>query len=129
VNLTDLRVKRRAGYDVTFTDAWARVLSYVLVNPTQAQTLSGITQSSNFTDYDVPYPIFAALGVDESVCLPGPNAIQYEFHPYEFGSWDSGVNAFTQTAYLGSRLSNGSGSCETNFDSIGFILGRLLLFS
>lgn len=24
----------------------------------------------------------------------------FEFHPYEYGSWDSGISAFAQTKYM-----------------------------
>ena len=84
---------------------------------------------SNFTSYNVPYPIFTSLGVDtaDGQCLPPLNATQYEFSPYEFGSWDSGVAAFVQTQYLGTSFSNGQpstpGVCVTNYDNQGYILG------
>jgi lysophospholipase len=131
---TDVRSKNRAGFHVTLTDSWARILSQkLLLKPNDKNTLSGITGSSSFINFEVPYPIITALGVDKGN-FPNPNGPQYEFHPFEFGSWDSGVNAFMQTAYLGSSLSNGQPSnnpesCVTNFDNIGFILGRLLSFS
>jgi lysophospholipase len=116
----DIASKGAAGYLPTVTDPWGRFLSYQLLYGPDggvSDTLSGITALSNFTSFSVPYPIITALGVKtfNGECLPGPNATQYELHPYEFGSWDSGVNAFTQTAYLGSRLSNGAPSnltCE-----------------
>lgn len=74
-------------------------------------------------------PIFTALGVDtaDGQCLPGPNATQYEFTPYEFGSWDDGIAAFTQIQYLGSSLTNGAptvpGKCVTGYDNQGYVLG------
>jgi len=53
-------------------------------------------------------------------CIPGAANPQFEMHPYEFGSFDSGVAAFTQTAYLGTNVTNGkpttSGSCIQNYD-------------
>lgn len=59
--------------------------------------------------------------------MPALNAIQYEFSPYEFGSWDKGVSAFTQTRFLGSDLSNGlptqAGRCTQNYDNLGYIAG------
>jgi lysophospholipase len=132
--VTDVKSKHRAGFLVTYVDLWARILSRkLLLNYDDKNTLSGITGFSNFTNFRVPYPIITALGVYKGN-FPEPNLPQYEIHPYEFGSWDSGINAFMQTAYLGSNLSNGQPSnnlepCVTNFDNIGFILGRLLPFS
>lgn len=75
----------------------------------------------------VPFPIITARGVLPDQCYPDLNATQWEFSPYEFGSWDSGVKAFTQTAYLGSALTDGSpivpGVCISNYDNLGYILG------
>jgi Lysophospholipase catalytic domain len=55
------------------------------------------------------------------------NATTYEFTPYEFGSWDKDISAFTSTEYLGSFLLNGDpahdSSCIENFDNLGFVLG------
>ena len=67
-----------------------------------------------------------SIGVQETQgqCTPGPNGIQYELHPYETGSWDKGVAAFTLTAYLGSSVSNGKPSkCYINYDNLGYVLG------
>ncbi|RMZ76810.1 hypothetical protein DV738_g4686, partial [Chaetothyriales sp. CBS 135597] len=129
--LEDVAAKGAAGFPPTLTDPWGRLLSYQLLSGSDggvADTLSGITAVSNFTSYNVPYPIITALGVKtwEGQCLPGPSGTQYELHPYEFGSWDDGVNAFTQTAYLGSSLSNGTpvnGTCIQRYDNLGYALG------
>ena len=54
------------------------------------------------------------------------NGSNWEFAPYEFGAWDSGIAAFAQTAFLGSSLSNGAplnGSCITNYDNLAFVIG------
>jgi lysophospholipase len=135
--LADIRSKDAAGYPPTLTDPWGRLLSYQLLQGSDggaSDTLSGITALSNFTRFNVPYPILTALGVKtfEGECLPGPDATQYELHPYEFGSWDTGVNAFTQTHYLGTKFSNGvpsSASCERNYDNLGYVLGRCLFLT
>jgi lysophospholipase len=48
-------------------------------------------------------------------------------HPCEWGSWDNGIAAFTQTLYLGTSLENGQpvedGSCIQNYYNLGYILG------
>ena len=126
----DIASKSAAGFAPTLTDPWGRLLSYQLLYGNDGgvtDTLSGLTALSNFTSYNVPYPIITSLGVKtfQGECLPGPNATQYELHPYEFGSWDSGVDAFTQTAYLGTNLNNGqsNGTCITNYDNLGYVLG------
>ncbi|MCJ1288698.1 hypothetical protein MMC34_000227 [Xylographa carneopallida] len=127
----DILAKESAGFPPTLTDPWGRLLSYQLLNGFDGgvlDTLSGITGLSNFTSFAVPYPIITSLAVKtfEGQCLPGPNATQMELHPYEFGSWDDQLSAFTQTAYLGTSLSNGApttGSCIVNYDNLGYVLG------
>ena len=98
----DLQAKEAAGYDVTIVDPYGRLLSYQLLNGFDggvATRLSGLTTLSNFTSYNVPYPIITTTNVNGSQgqCAPPLNAIIYEFHPYEYGSWDTGVSAFAQS--------------------------------
>lgn len=127
----DILAKQAAGFPPTLTDPWGRLLSYQLLYGSDggvATRLSSITGLSNFTSYNVPYPIITSLGVKtfQGECLPGPNATTYELTPYEFGSWDSGVSAFTPTQYLGTALSNGistNGTCIQNYDNLGYVLG------
>lgn len=127
----DIKAKNAAGFNPTLTDPWGRLLSYQLLTGLDggvSDTLHGLTANSNFTSRSVPYPIVTALGVNTDVgqCSPGANGTQYELHPYEFGSWDSGVGAFMQTPYLGTRVVNGSpgnGICYTNYDNLGYVLG------
>lgn len=128
----DIVAKNNAGFPPTLTDPWGRLLSYqFLYGPDGGvmDTLSGITSESNFVSHNVPYPIITALGVKtfQGECLPGPNATTYELTPYEFGSFDAGVSAFTPSQYLGSSLSNGipttPGSCIVNYDNLGYALG------
>lgn len=80
-------------------------------------------------NYEAPYPIITALGINQSegLCKTTSRSIQYEFHPYEFGSWDPGVAAFTRTKYLGTSMTNGKpsipGMCIQNLDNLGHIFG------
>lgn len=84
---------------------------------------------SNFTSHNVPYPIITTTGVNgtEGECVPPFSAPIYEFHPYEYGSWDSGISAFSQTAYMGTQITNGqptvSGACIAHYDNLGYIFG------
>lgn len=59
--------------------------------------------------------------------VPPTSAIIYEFHPYEYGSWDRGVSAFGLTKYMSSDLTNGKptqpGVCTVKYDNIGYIFG------
>ena len=127
--LLDITAKRLSEFDTTIVDAYGRLLSYQLLdgfNGGVGTTLSSITSLSNFTAHNVPYPVITALGAKPKECTPGPNGTTYEFTPYEFGSWDKDVSAFTQTKYLGTTMSNGKPSgilCKKNYDSLGYVFG------
>ena len=127
----DITAKSAAGFQPTLVDPYGRLLSYqLLYGPDGGVTdeLSTVSTLSSFTSHSVPYPIITALNVETAsgACTPPNNAVIYELSPYEFGSFDAGVNAFTPTQYLGTSLSNGKptkATCETNYDNLGFILG------
>lgn len=126
----DLAAKGAAGYPLTIVDPWGRLLSYQLLKGYDggvATELSGLADLSNFTAHNVPFPIWTATGVAtfDNECAPELNSTQYEFSPYEFGSWDAGIKAFTQSKYIGTTQVNNkpTGSCITKYDNQGFILG------
>ncbi|KAK4540881.1 hypothetical protein LTR36_008823 [Oleoguttula mirabilis] len=128
--VADIGAKQAAGSPVTLVDVYGRLLGYNLFNSSDGgvdHTMSGLTSMSNFSSHSVPYPILTSIGTDSnSTCTVSLNATQFEFSPYEFGSWDSGTNAFVQTAYLSSNLTNGmaiSKKCTTGLDNLGFITG------
>ena len=102
----DIEAKEAAGFPPTIVDPYGRLLSYQLLYGPDggvAIELSSITGLSNFTSHNVPFPIITALNVETmtGACLPPNNTPIYEFTPFEFGSFDAGINAFTQTKYLG----------------------------
>ncbi|KAK4546539.1 hypothetical protein LTR36_001756 [Oleoguttula mirabilis] len=125
--------KQAAGYDVTIVDPYGRLLSYQLLEGASggvSTRLSSLTSFSNFTNHNVPYPIITATGIDDAYsgqCYPDTTSTIYEFHPYEYGSWDSGISAFAQTAYMGTNLTAGSptiaNNCTVHYDNLGYVLG------
>ena len=125
----DVVAKNAAGYSPTIIDVYGRLLSYQLLKGPDGGVnieLSSITGYDNFTSHKVPYPVITALNVETATgtCTPPNNSVIYEFSPYDFGSFDAGVNAFTQTKYLGTSLSNGAPTkvtCETNYDNLGML--------
>lgn len=124
----DILAKDAAGFQSTLTDPYGRLLAYQFVNSDdRGGSLSSVTRKSNFAQFSAPYPIITSLGIQFGSCMPTVNAVQYEFSPYEFGSWDKGVSAFTPTEFLGSNLSNGlptnAGRCTRNYDNLGYIAG------
>lgn len=91
-------------------------------------TMGNLTTFSNFTSYNVPFPLMTASKITYSSgeCEPTPEEAIYEFNPYEFGSWSSDISAFVQTEYLGSNLTAGvptSSECVSGFDKIDWVLG------
>lgn len=128
----DIAAKDKAGFPPTLTDPYGRLLSYQLLKGFDGgvqSRLSKIASGSQFSGFLVPYPIITAVGVQETrgECIPPANAAQWEFHPYETGSWDDNIKAFTISAYLGTSLKNGqpttAGSCVMNYDNLGYVLG------
>ncbi|KAL3443258.1 lysophospholipase [Aspergillus insuetus] len=127
--VADVAAKDAAGFDTTLTDPYGRLLSYQFFpGPTYGAniTLSSVIDLSNFTDHQVPYPLIVALGV-KTFNGEGPNGTIYEFSPFEFGSWDSDVGAFVQTKFLGTSMTSGhptnQSECVTTYDNLGYVLG------
>ncbi|ORY61540.1 lysophospholipase catalytic domain-containing protein [Pseudomassariella vexata] len=127
----ELSAKEEAGYDTTLVDPYGRLLSYQLLEGTHGGSsvrLSGLADLGNFKSYNVPYPIITTIGVPAATgeCWPDLDAPIYEFHPYEYGSWDTGIAAFTDSLYMGSSLNAGvpaGDSCTAQYDNLGYILG------
>ncbi|RDW63482.1 hypothetical protein BP6252_11027 [Coleophoma cylindrospora] len=130
VFLANLVSKAALGFTISIVDLWARALSYQLLPGADYgadNTLSGITSKSKFIAHEVPFPIMTGSNVEFSgtSCLPPPvTAPVWEFTPYEFGSWDSSVAAFSPTEFLGSKVVDGVGeTCYKEYDNLGFVLG------
>ena len=128
------KAKQANGQNGTsLTDLWGRLLSYELFPPETSgaitQTLSAIDNTSPGSPWalnQVPFPIITSIGVNyPENCLPTLVSTQYEFNPYEFGSWDAGVSSFTPTKYLGTSMENGKPikGCTVNYDNLGYVLG------
>jgi lysophospholipase len=125
---SNIKAKREAGFEPTIIDPWGRLLAYGLLYGADGgvrTTMSSIARTASFKDYLAPYPIITGLGVETGSCIPERNATQYEFHPYEFGSWDAGVAAFAVSKYIGTSFNNGhpTKSCITNYDQLSYVLG------
>ncbi|PSK35009.1 Lysophospholipase 1 [Elsinoe australis] len=130
--INDILAKNAAGFDPTVVDPWGRLLSYQLlrgINGGVLERLSGLANKANLTSHNVPFPIMTALGVEtfQGQCTPQFNSTQYEFTPYEFGSWDAGIRAFTNAAFLGTNQTNNAPTsrlrCTINYDNLGYIFG------
>jgi lysophospholipase len=148
--------KGRTGLDTSLTDIWARALSYHFLtglgNPITSDTITttgnfftndtshgaGILWSDmaslpTFQKREFPLPLvvadvrppgFSKLPPNTTLFL---NSTQYEFTPWELGSYDPDLSAFVDIRFLGTHLINGkpanSSACVTQFDQTSFVFG------
>lgn len=122
----DLAQKGDAGYPVSLTDAWSRLLSYQVLegeNGGVATRLSDVAAYSNMTEFNAPMPIINMNGVNTAAgeCDPLENGTVWEANPFEFGSWDDSVAAWIPVQHLGTAAN--STDCTVGFDNLGFLLG------
>jgi lysophospholipase len=79
--------------------------------------LSSIANLPQFTSHLAPSPIITSIEVAPRQCMPADRNAQFEMHPYEYGSWNNGIAAFTQSLHLGTSLEHNqpavNGSCMT----------------
>lgn len=122
--------KEAAGFNTSLTDIWGRALSYQFFgdanNGGEALTFSGISQFDAFKNAQMPFPFSVAVGRAPHTRIVNLNSTVFEFNPFELGSWDPSLFAFTDLKYLGSDVSNGeptSDVCVQGFDNGGFVLG------
>ncbi|KAF3921546.1 Lysophospholipase [Arthrobotrys entomopaga] len=124
--LAEIRAKKDVGFEVTITDIWSAMLSRVMIdqpNGGPGMTLSSVSNSSAFQNFEMPFPIF--LAVARAQAQAGfdilRNSNVYEFNPLEFGSHDPLINAFFPTEMLGSDIDNGK--FINGFDNGGLVMG------
>lgn len=127
----DIKAKKNAGFELSITDIWARALSYQFFNDSlhgAALTWSGLRGADVFKNSEMPFPISVTDGRTPGTTIVNSNSTVFEVTPFELGSWDQYVNAFTDVNYLGSNVSNGTSidsesKCIAGFDNAGFIMG------
>lgn len=122
----DILEKDDAGYPVSLTDAWSRLLSYQMLQGSDggvAVRLSDVAGYSNMTDFNVPMAIINSNGIDTTAgeCDPDNNSTVWEYTPFEFGSWNDDVAAWIPIEYLGTAAN--ATQCTVQFDNLGFVLG------
>ncbi|QLL35061.1 hypothetical protein HG536_0H04370 [Torulaspora globosa] len=123
--------KQDAGFNVTLTDIWGRALSYnffpSLYRGGVGYTWSTLRDSEVFQNGEMPFPISVACGRYPGTKIINLNATVFEFNPFEMGSWDPTLNAFSDVKYLGTNVSDGvpvkKGQCVAGFDNTGFVMG------
>ena len=123
--------KVAAGFNASLVDVWGRALSrYFFPNLPEAgagMTWSSIRDFDVFKNAEMPFPISVADGQYPGSIIVSTNSTVFEFNPFEMGSWDPTLNAFTDVKYLGSKVNNGlpteNDQCIGGFDNVGFITG------
>ncbi|CEP63404.1 lysophospholipase LALA0_S08e01684g [Lachancea lanzarotensis] len=126
-----VEAKQDAGFNTSLTDVWGRALSYnffpTLYRGGEAYTWSTLRDSDVFKNAEMPFPISVADGRYPGTEIVDLNSTLFEFNPFEMGSWDPSLNAFSDVMYLGTNVSNGTpvtqGKCVAGFDNAGFIMG------
>ncbi|KAF5017221.1 hypothetical protein F66182_10874 [Fusarium sp. NRRL 66182] len=122
--------KDAAGYERSLTDYWGRMLSYQLINATDggpSYTWSSLADDPDFSEGKAPMPIVIADGRAPGETIISLNATNFEFNPWELGSFDPVLEGFVPLKYVGSEFDNGSlpsdKSCIAGFDNAGFVMG------
>ncbi|KAK6538524.1 Lysophospholipase 1 [Orbilia ellipsospora] len=128
--LTEVKEKSDAGFDITLTDIWSLMLSRVFIDQPDGgpkMTLSNIADLSAFRNFQMPFPMWIAVGRSNGSKDIPRNATVFEVNPLEFGSHDPAINAFSQTKMLGSDYSEGKpeigGKFINGFDNAAFVMG------
>ncbi|EGG08922.1 uncharacterized protein MELLADRAFT_84371 [Melampsora larici-populina 98AG31] len=141
-------LKKKAGFEVSITDVWARALSHHFMPGTTTNNFydsssptangagilfSALKDSPDFQAFKNPYPIIVSNqqpppGSD----TPTPGNIVplsttvFETTVHEFGSFDPYLSAHIPTQYLGTPLDSGKplkGTCTIGFDQASFVIG------
>ena len=130
--VADLAAKVAVGAPTTLIDFYGRALGYDFIGGPEGAagvTVSGIAKSQSFSKALMPYPIIQSTAANfaEGQCYPAKKSPLFEFSPYEFGSWDTGVASFIPTNIMGTTFSNGAPVvnkvCEEGFDNLGWAIG------
>ncbi|CUS21709.1 LAQU0S03e08878g1_1 [Lachancea quebecensis] len=126
-----VEAKQDAGFNTSLADVWGRALAYNFF-PSLSQGGAGYTWSTLrdadvFKNGEMPFPISVADGRYPGTQIIDLNSTLFEFNPFEMGSWDPSLNAFTDVKYLGTNVKNGTpvaqGQCVAGFDNTGFVIG------
>lgn len=118
------------NFNTSLTDYWGRALSFQLVNASDggpAYTWSSIANDAQFSAGNTPMPLLVAEGRAPGEVIISGNATNYEFNPWEMGSFDPTVYGFAPLKYTGSNFTNGkvvaNEQCIEGFDNVGFVMG------
>lgn len=122
--------KSEAGYNITITDYWGRMLSFQLINADAggpSYTFSSIALQDWFTNGSTPLPLIVSDQRSPGQIIVSANSTIQEFSPWELGTWDPTIYGFAPLEYLGTNFSQGivpSGDeCVRGLDNSGYVMG------
>ncbi|KAF1832100.1 hypothetical protein BDW02DRAFT_503783 [Decorospora gaudefroyi] len=117
-------------FNTSITDLYGRGLSFQLIAASDgapAYTYSSIQNGADFSAGDAPMPILVANERSPGELIISLNATNFEFNPFEMGSFDPTTYGFAPVKYIGSNFSSGElpkdQGCVAGFDNLGFIMG------
>lgn len=130
-NVVDsVQSKEDAGFNTSLTDLWGRALSFQLINATDggpAYTFSSIQDDEDFKNANAPMPILVADERAPGETIISLNTTNFEFNPWELGSFDPTLFGFAPLRYIGSNFTGGrlpdNEKCIAGFDNAGFVMG------
>jgi lysophospholipase len=117
-------------FNTSITDIWGRGLSQQFIGLDRggpALTWDDIQNFPVFKDHKMPFPIVVADGREPGTKILSTNSTVFEVTPYELGTWDPAIYAFTEIKYLGTEVDKGKpknkDKCIAGFDNAGYIMG------
>ncbi|KAL6158705.1 Lysophospholipase 1 [Exserohilum turcicum] len=117
-------------FNTSITDIYGRGLSFQLINASEgapAYTFSSIQDGPYFSNGNSPMPILVSDERAPGDLIISLNATNFEFNPFEMGSFDPTTFGFAPLKYLGSNFTAGrlpqNESCIAGFDNLGFVMG------
>ncbi|CAK7901792.1 lysophospholipase 1 [[Candida] anglica] len=126
----EIESKKKSGFPLSITDYWGRALArriFPLNVRSPGVTISSASTLPSFKNFEQPFPIICAVETVPQTHSSPNYSHTFEINPYEFGSWNSYLNAFVDIKYLGTKLRNGipisNTSCISGYDNLGFLTG------
>lgn len=130
----EAHTKRSNGFKISVIDYWGRALArrvFPKKYRTTGVTISSLTKLPSFQNGSQPFPIINAIEVNPNAPKDSICSHTMEINPFEFGSWDSFLNAFMNIKYLGTTMKMGLSQhknlnltvpvCVSGYDNAGFL--------
>ncbi|OWB76275.1 hypothetical protein B5S32_g425 [[Candida] boidinii] len=133
--LAEANQKKQEGYELSVIDLYGLLIGRAIFTDLENQgaglTWSSLREIEKIQSFDMPYPIILALGtsisITENDTYDSNDVALFEVSPFEFGSWQNSVNAFTDIKHIASKVVNGipvdDNNCTVGFDSAPYLIG------